>query len=359
MEPEKTLHAGVIGLGWAGEQHLKGYLQIPGVTVVAAADPVAERVMRVKDTYQVPYVYTSYQDLLARDDLDLVSVATPNFLHAPVTIAALESGRHVLCEKPLAHNYTAACAMVQAAVKAGRVLEVAFNHRRRGDVRTLKTFIESGGMGRIYYARARWLRRAGIPGAGWFTSREMSGGGPMIDLGVHMLDMALHLMGEPEALAVSGATYAEFGPRGRGSARQRAGETYDVEDLAVGFVRLAGGATLHLEASWAMHRESGDVFGVTLYGTEGGGEINVVRYSAQDTLRVFADMAGVPADMHLEPAKGEGHLDVVREFLATIRGGNWAAYTGAEALRRSAIIEACYLSAQRGSEVRLSELGTA
>ena len=354
------LRVGVVGLGWAGETHLKSYLQLPDIEVVAVADPAEARLAHIATTYAIPNSYADYHDLVARDDIDVVSVATPNNLHAPVTVAALEGGKHVLCEKPLARSSVEGEAMTRAATSAGRVLQVAFNHRQRGDVQVLKTYIESGGLGRVYHAKASWMRRSGIPGmGGWFTSREMAGGGPLIDLGVHVLDMALYLLGEPDVLSVSAATYAELGPRGRGSRgdHKLIGEGgYEVEDLATAFVRLADGATLLVEASWAVYGKSADDFGVTLYGTDGGADITVKNYGWEDTLTIYTDTAGVPAEVHPRVTRGEGHLAVVRNFVAAVRGGDWATYSGSEGLRRAQIIDACYLSSLEGREISLLEL---
>ncbi len=268
------------------------------------------------------------------------------------------SGKHVLSEKPLARSGAEGEAMVRAATNAGRVLQVAFNHRQRGDVQVLKIYIESGGLGRIYHAKASWMRRAGIPGmGGWFTNRELAGGGPLIDLGVHVLDMALYLLGEPEVISVSAATYAELGPRGRGSYSERhlVGEGgYEVEDLATAFVRLGDGATLLIEASWAVYGKSADDFGVTLYGTDGGADITVKNYGWEDTLTIYTDTAGVPSEVRPRVTRGEGHLAVVRNFVAAIRSGDWATHNGSEGLRRAQIIDACYQSALQGREISSS-----
>jgi predicted dehydrogenase len=357
----QPLAVGVIGLGYAGRTHTHAYAQIPGVRVVALAGQEPDRLAELGAQYGIPYLYHDYQDLLARDDLDAISVCTPNALHAPIAIAALGQGRHVLCEKPLARTGTEAEAMVAAARKAGRVLQVAFNHRRRGDISVLRRCIDEGGLGRIYHAKASWMRRTGIPTLGsWFTNRELAGGGPLIDLGVHVLDMALHLMDEPDALTVSAATYAELGPRGRGSRDPRQGDktgigsAYEVEDLATAFIRLSGGATLELEASWAVYGSAGDDYGVTVYGTEGGAEITVLNYGWEDTLRIYTDVAGAPAVIAPQVTKGEGHLGVVRDFVATVRGGDWAAHDGSDGLRRTRIIDACYASAQAGREVTVA-----
>jgi predicted dehydrogenase len=351
----QNLRVGVVGMGWAGETHLKAYLQVPGVEVVAVADPREDRLAQLKNAYNLPGIYADYRELIERDDLDIISVATPNYLHEPVAVLALQSGKHVLCEKPLARTVAEGEAMVKAAIECDRVLEVAFNHRQRGDVQVLKQYIDSGGLGRIYNARAYWMRRTGIPGmGGWFTSKEQAGGGPLIDLGVHVLDMALYLMGEPEVEAVSGMTYAELGPRGRGSRGDRTGAgSYEVEDLATAFIRLKGGVTLLLEASWAVYGRHGDDFGVILHGTDGGADIDIVQYSWENTLTLYTDTADVPATVRPRVVRGPGHLGVVENFITTVRDGNWEAYRGYEGLRRTQIIEAIYRSAQAGRELAL------
>ena len=358
MQEQSTatpLRVGVIGLGFAGEQHLKSYLAIPGVEVRAIAGLEQERGRQLIASYAVPDFYPGYEDLLARDDIDAVSVCVPNYLHAPIGLAALQGGKHVLCEKPLALNGDEAQTMVEAAREAGRALGVAFNHRRRGDAQVLKQHIDDGGLGRIYYAKAHWMRRSGIPGLGsWFTSKQMAGGGPLIDLGVHVLDLALWLLGEPKVRSVTSSTYAELGPRGRGgsgAAQYGTGSTYEVEDLATAFIRLAAGVTLLLEVSWAAYSSAGDDFGVTLYGTEGGAEIDVKNYGWENTLRIFSDLGGRPADIIPRVPRGEGHLAVVRDFVASIRTGEEPLKGGLEGLRRARIIDACYTSAVDGREI--------
>ncbi|HEY6739614.1 MAG TPA: Gfo/Idh/MocA family oxidoreductase [Actinopolymorphaceae bacterium] len=354
------LRVGVIGLGFAGQAALEGFVKIPNVEVIALSGLEKDRLAELGDKHDIPHRYERWEDLIANDDLDAVSVATPTHLHAPVSIAALQAGRHVLCEKPLARTAAEGEAMVQAAVEAGRVLKVIFNHRERGDVTVLKQQIDVGQLGRVYYAKAHWMRRNGIPGMGsWFTNREMAGGGPLIDLGVHILDMALYLLGEPRVEAVSATTFAELGPRGLGgsvySAKQQIGSAYEVEDLATAFLRLEGGAALQLETSWATFRRPGDSFGVELYGTDGGAEISVQNYAPDDTLRIFTDVAGVPAEVRPAVKRGRGHAAVVEDFVDIIRGGDWSAHVGREALKRARIIEACYTSALEGREVQISD----
>jgi predicted dehydrogenase len=350
------IRVGVIGLGFGGESALKSFRQVPDVEIVALAGLEEDRLAYLGKTYEVPHLYREYQDLLARDDLDAVSIGVPNHLHAPIAIAALQRGLHVLCEKPLARSAEEAETIVQAAVEAKRVLQVVFNHRERGDVQTLKCYINEGKLGRIYYARAYWMRRNGIPGAGsWFVSKAKSGGGPLIDLGVHVLDMVLYLLGEPEVVTVSASTYDELMRSGRGvdkeATKSGANHSQDVEDLATAFIRLANGTTLLLETSWATNSSYGDDYGVILYGSEGGAEIKVKYYSTRDTLRIYTDVAGAPSEIAVQNPKSEFHLAVIRQFVEHIRSGNWSLYTGSEGLRRARIIDACYASAQQGREV--------
>ena len=355
------LRVGVIGLGFAGETHTKAYLQVPDVEVVAAAGLEEDRLELFKANYGVRDTYRDWREMVARDDLNVISVCLPNNLHLPATVAALEGGKHVLCEKPLARSGEEAERMVGAAIAARRVLHVAFNHRQRGDVQTLKAYIDEGGLGRIYYAKAYWMRRQGIPGiTSWFTSKEMAGGGPLIDLGVHVLDMALYLLGEPAVTTVSATTYAELGPRGRGSRKESGSQkflsgdtTYEVEDLATAYMRTDGGATLQLEASWAVYGNWGDDYGIVLYGTEGGAEIAVKNYGWEDTLRIYNDVAGIPNVMAPRVGRGGYHQAVVSEFVEAIRGGDWSAHVGREGLRRARIIDACYASALEGREIVL------
>jgi predicted dehydrogenase len=356
---EQPLRVGVVGLGWAGETHIKSYLQIPGVEVVAIADTNQTQLNKLGETYNVKYLFHDWKDLVEHPELDIVSVCTPNFLHAPVSIAALDHHKHVLCEKPLARSAEEAEGMVRAAVDNRRVLDVAFNHRQRGDVQVLKQYIDLGGLGRIYHAKASWMRRSGIPGmGGWFTHREMAGGGPLIDLGVHVLDMALYLLGEPKPVTVSAMTYAELGPRGRGGRGDRkliTGEGgYEVEDLATAFLRFEDGSTLLLEASWATYGKKGDDFGVELYGTEGGANIDVQFYNWENTLTIFTDTAGVPSEIRPKVTRGEGHTAVVRNFVNVIRSGvDWDQYNGQEGFTRTEIIDACYRSAMERREIAL------
>lgn len=353
----QKLRVGIIGAG-VGRAHAEGYAALPRVELAAIAGLDDARVQELAAKYHVPRTYREYTDLLVQPDIDAVSIAVPNALHAPVTIAALQAGKHVLVEKPLARTAAEGQAMLDAAKAANKILMISFNHRQRSDVQWLRQYVEAGGLGRIYYAKAYWMRRKGIPGLGsWFVNKEQAGGGPLIDLGVHILDIAMFLIGEPKPLAVSANTYAEFGPRGlKGwEWKKSTGQSvaYEVEDLATAFIRLEGGATLLLEASWATHSSAGDDYGVVLYGTEGGAELTVKNYAHGQTIRLFTDVNGLPHESIPEVRPGGGHVQVVERFVAAILDGAPAIPGAAEGLRRAQVIDACYQSATSGHEVRI------
>jgi predicted dehydrogenase len=242
------------------------------------------------------------------------------------------------------------------------VLDVSFNHRRRGDVQALKKIIDAGLLGDIYYAKAGWLRREGIPGLGsWFTRRATAGGGPLMDIGVHMLDMALHLLHEPAVKAATAATYAEFGPRGRGgSPYASTGKTgveatsFDVEDLSTAFLRLEGGGTLLLESSWAQWIPRDQCY-VTLYGSEGGASIEWGGSPADPyrTMSIWTEKEGVPAVLQPNVPPDGQHTQAVLDFVAAVLSGEVQGHQGEEALTRAAVVDACYASAQKGAEVTL------
>jgi predicted dehydrogenase len=355
-----AVKVGVIGVGWAGQQHIKAYAALDGVELIAIAGLEEEMRRSLSDEFGVPHSVARWEDLLELEGLEAVSVAVPTFLHAPIAIAALQRGLHVLSEKPIALNGEEAEAMVTAARSAGRVLEVAFNHRRRGDVQRLKAVIDEGRLGRTYYAKAWWLRRTGIPTLGsWFTQSSLAGGGPLVDIGVHVLDYALFLLGNPAVKAVSAATYDLLGSNGFGGSKTSSksgadGDAkFDVEDLATVFMRLEDGGTLLLEASWAAHRADGDQFGAVLYGTEGGAEWVVDDYVEVGSLKLFGDSAGEATVSRLRPGVGGKHDLVVAEFVETVRSGAWEAHDGRHAADLARIVDACYESARSQREVVL------
>lgn len=339
--------------------HLQGFAENPRAEVVAIAGLDEERCRELAAQFNVPRVYREYQELVADPDVEAVTIAVPNILHVPVALAALQAGKHVMVEKPLAPTAVDAQKIIDAAQDADRVLGVVFNRRGRQDVQLVKREVERGHLGDIYHARAFWMRRSGIPGLGtWFTSKEMAGGGPLIDLGVHVIDMALWVLGNPQATRVSAATYAELGPRGRGQWQggrfKVAPEMrYEVEDFATAFIRFDGGLTLQVDASWAAYTGHGDDFGLSLLGNNGGAEIHARDYAQTGTLRFYGEIDGVPTVTEPRLLERHGHGVVFRQFIESVLDGVPMSPSGEEGLDRVRLIEAIYRSAELGREVEV------
>jgi predicted dehydrogenase len=351
------IRAAVIGIG-VGLAHAKGYQACPDAELIAICDADPDRLRARGDQLRIPreMQFTDYRELLRLPELDAVSIGLPNYLHAPVAIEAFRAGKHVLCEKPLACSRAEAQAMVEEACVVGKTLMVCFNYRFREDARWLMAMRDAGKLGSVYYARAGWMRNTGIPGfGGWFTNRSMSGGGPLIDLGVHILDLTLWLMGYPRPVSVSGSTFAKFGPEGKKAWGKRGETPFDVEDLAAGFVRFENGAALQIETSWASHTKPGrDDYYLNLYGTEGGSELYVANYTDRDTLSFFTEECGQP--VLIKPAivnRASGHELAVEHFVHCVKNNLPVESTGEQGVALMAIIEALYESAMTGREVRL------
>ncbi len=349
------LKVGVIGAG-VGRVHLSGYQALGDeVEIVSLCDLDQVRLKEAGDKFNVPQRYTNVDKMLAAGEVDAVSVCLPNSLHAPVSIAALEAGLHVLCEKPLADTVTSAQKIVEAAATASTKFMICFNRRYRRDVQWMKKLVETGKLGRIYQVKAGWVREKGIPG-GWFADKEMAGGGPLIDLGVHMLDSVMWLLDYPTPLTASGSVQANFGPRQLKTWATGPTKPYTVEDSALGFIRLAGDITLILETNWASHAKPGmDDFYITLMGTEGTLELYVANYTSENTLTLYTEESGAP--MLIRPAvKGipSDHTYAVAEFVKCIQEDTAPTAPAAQGLEIMKIIAAVYQSAQAGREVTLA-----
>src|ERR1700678_4414819 len=249
----------VIGAGAIGQDHLASFRLHPSATVVALAEVSRKRGRETAERFGVPDVATDYRTLLGRGDIDVVSIALPNYLHAGVALDALRAGKHVMLEKPMATNARDAAKLVAEARKRGVLFMVGQNLRFTSETQTARQLVEKGILGDVYHAKTSWVRRAGIPRIGsWFTQKRFAGGGCTYDIGVHALDRCLYLMGEFEAAAVSGQTFAKFGPRGIGNSSWGKSEIdpkakFDVDDLSIALIKMRSGRTVLLEASWAAH----------------------------------------------------------------------------------------------------------
>ncbi|MCK4590404.1 MAG: Gfo/Idh/MocA family oxidoreductase [Candidatus Latescibacteria bacterium] len=336
---ESKLKVGVIGTG-IGSLHIRGYQKLPDVEVVGVIDLDSKRAKQIAEEYKIPNYFSDYRKILRLKEIDAISVCTPNSLHAEVTVAALQAGKHVLCEKPMAMNSQQAQMMVNAAKQADRKLMMAFCRRFQSDSQWFKKYIEAGELGEIYYAKTGWLRRRGIPGlGGWFTTKVKSGGGPLIDLGVHMLDLVLWFMGNPRAVSVTGSTYAKFRdhyPLEKG--------TLDVEDLACAFIRLETGATVFLETSWVSNIKEEKIYSVLL-GTKGGADL--------PPLKIYTEKQGGLVDLEPKLPEVSGFDAEVAHFVECILKDKEPTATAEQALEITRILEALYKSAETGKEVIL------
>lgn len=271
----KKLKIAVIGVGNISQFHINGYLKNPSAELYALCD-INEKTLNEKgEKYGIKRLYTDYNEMFRElPEIDAVSVCTWNAAHAPATIAALRAGKDVLCEKPMATCAKEAEEMIKATKESGRKLMIGFVRRFGNDTAVTEDFIKGGSVGELYYAKATYLRRNGCPG-GWFGDKSLSGGGPLIDLGVHVIDLVRYLMGCPKPVSVFGATFDNIGKRAylkdipEYNIRGNGTEPHTVEDMATALIRFDNGAVLSVEASFNLHIKK-DVGEIQLFGTKGG-----------------------------------------------------------------------------------------
>ena len=357
---EKKLRIGFVGIGGMGRTHVNIQQQNPRVEIVALCDLVPEKCEAVKERLRLDPalpVYTDFREMIERETLDAVDIATSNDFHSIIAVYALEHGLHVFCEKPDAINVEEALKMKRAAEQSGKVLMCMRNNRYYSNSRYLKRYIQSGQAGDIYCGRCGWIRRRGIPGrGGWFTTKAKSGGGPLIDLGVHMIDLSIWLMGNPTPTSVSGCVYNKFANNTAKSdsehaafGEQKANGVFDVEDLVMGFIRFDNGACLQIEFSWASNIEKEKRF-VELRGTKAG-----MSWNDDGTAGIWTeDEAGTLVDLHPHCGEmGNGHAEAEKHFVNIVLDGAEKDYVPEQGVNMIRILEAMYESARTGREVRL------
>ncbi len=347
---------GIIGNGGICKgAHLKEYLTDDRIEVVALCDIIEERAVYLKNEYfPEADVYTDYKELLKDETIDSVDICTPNYLHSIIAVEAFEAGKHVFCEKPDAVSVEEAVRMSDAAEKAGKTLMVMRNNRFVDASVFAKKYIEKGAMGDIYCGRCGWQRRRGIPGkGGWFTTKAQSGGGPLIDLGVHLIDLSIWLMGNPTPVAVSGSTYCKFSDNDSSDSvnsdfgDKKADGTFDVEDLAMGMIRFDNGAVLQIEFSWASNIKSECRF-VELRGTKSGlkWENGMVEF--------FSEESGQLTNLSAPNCKEDmGHVNNLRHFYDVVINGKEPDFKPQQGIDMIKILCAVYKSAETGKEVIL------
>lgn len=348
---KKSFNIAVIGAGGIGIDHIRSFQQHPAAKVVALAEVSAQRGQEAADTFGIPDLVTDYQDLLKRSDIDVISIALPNFLHASVGIEALRAGKHVMVDKPMATNAKDAARLIATSKKHRRRLMVGQNMRFSPEVQTARHLINQGKLGDVYHAKTSWSRRSGIPRIGsWFTQKQFAGGGCTYDIGVHALDRALFLMGEFEAAAVSGQTYSQLGPLGRGNGNWGKGEVdkkakFDVDDLAVALIKLKSGRTVLLEASWAAHLPEDDFFTSQVFGTDAGIMLNPLRL-------IRPSRSGYVTE-EVTPSTPLVNENRMVHFIDVLLGKVEPYVKPAESLAVQKILDAIYASSASGREVRI------
>jgi predicted dehydrogenase len=334
---KKILRIGLVGVGAAAQiNHIPALKKTEGFELAALCDRDPEKAQRVAQKFGVAKAYSRIEDLLADDDVDVVDLCTPNFLHAPMATAALEAGKHVLCERPLARSADEAAAMVKAAKKSDCTLMCAVQHRFRADAQLLRKFVEKGDLGEIFMAKAGWLRqRTEWDSDEWRRTKRESGGGVVLDLGFQMLDLSLWVMGQPRVSAVTASVH-----------RSRKGE---VEDSATAFLRLESGATLTLELTWGLLMEK-DFAYLNLFGSGGAALLN--------PFRVHKGMHGTLVNVTptTETSRNQYRLSMeaqIAHFADSLRAGRKPMGSADEILPVMELMDAIYRSAEQGKEVKV------
>jgi predicted dehydrogenase len=283
------LKVGVIGTGIIGKSHIRRYLDMRGdAEILAVADVNEAEAQRVAAESGIPHVFADYHDLLKMDEIDSVDVCLPNFLHAPVTIAALEAGKHVYCEKPLARTGAEAQKMYDTANRVGKKLAMQLGTLYQKETRTAKRLIDEGVLGRVYYVKTSYYRRRGrvfVDGYATphFVQKERSGGGTLVDMAVYHMGRMVYLLGNPAIETVTASTFQELGM----DEKRRQESQYDVEELGTGFVRFAGDVTMFVEEAWAAHTDGGH--GDRLMGSKAGLRL--------EPFTLYTDFHGMDADV--------------------------------------------------------------
>jgi len=354
------LKAGIVGCGGiARGKHVPSIVKIKDVQIVALCDIKPERMDEFIENYSLKEAkkYEDYTEMLKSEKLDVVYVLTPNDSHAPISIAAMEAGCHVMCEKPMAKTTEQAKAMLDCAKKTGKILTIGYQNRFRPDSLYLKKACERGDLGEVYYAKAHAIRRRAVPTWGVFLDSEAQGGGPLIDIGTHALDMTLWLMDNYKIKSVRGSVYrklADQTEQGNAFGNWDPKE-FTVEDSAFGFITMENGATILLESSWALNTLDTGEAQVTLCGTEAGADMkdglrfNKIELNQQTVVKPDLTVGGVPfyEGVSHDPADVEAN-----NFIDSVKSGKQPMVTAEQAYVVTQVLDAIYESSKLGKEVQ-------
>jgi predicted dehydrogenase len=354
----RKIRIGCIGVGQIGKHHLENYSNIEDAEIVAIADVDEAELQRVAELYNVPHAYTDFRELLKRDDIDAVDVCLHNNLHRPVTVAALEAGKHVYCEKPIAGSYLDAQVMYDTAKGLGLKLSIQLRFLFDNEVKAARALVDHGMLGKPYHARSTGYRRRGRPyvdgyGTATFVQKAQAAGGALYDMGVYHIAEVLYLLDNPAPLRISGKTYQEtvIDPE------RLASSGYDVEELGIGFVRMEGDLTLNIIEAWAIHLDAFE--GSFVVGDKGGVRLRPFGFfhSAGDLdLSATADLGLFNFRWQNVRGYGEAYEGPQRHWIAALQGRVDLLPTAELALNTMLISEGIYLSSELDCEVTVEEV---
>ncbi|WP_130860687.1 Gfo/Idh/MocA family protein [Gracilibacillus phocaeensis] len=345
---------GVIGAGSISGAHFESYANNEQVEIFAICDLNETRAKQKAEQYGATHTYTGYHELLANKEVEAVSICTWNNTHAEIAIAALQAGKHVLVEKPLCKTVEEALAVEEAVKSSGKTLQVGFVRRYAANTEIVKRFIDNGDLGDIYYAKATCLRRLGNPG-GWFADKERSGGGPLIDLGVHIIDICWYLMGKPKVKSIRGNTYHQLGNRSNVEHLDfyKAAD-YDpnkntVEDMANALITFENGASLMVDVSFTLHAKQ-DQMAVNLYGDKGGAEL-------EPSLEIITEkyntmLNATPQTDHHSFNFQQAFQNEIDYFVDTINGDKETRSPVSDGVEMMKILCGIYESSEKGKEIQ-------
>jgi Predicted dehydrogenases and related proteins len=348
------IRIGIIGAGGISHFHMHGYRALPDdCEVVAACDINEPKLKAYGEEFGITKLYTDYNEMLAKEGLDAVSVTTWNAVHCAASVAALNAGVNVICEKPMAMNTDEAKQMEAAANKNGKLLQIGFVRRYGTDAEAAVDFIESGAAGDIYFANVSYLRRNGCPG-GWFGDKRYSGGGPLIDLGVHVMDLARYLAGRPKPIAAYGVTYRNISTLDDGSPKAWTVDTTgeferNVEDFATGFIRFDNGFVLHIAASFSLNIKQ-DCGEVEIFGTKAGIKLgNPSEYFTSD-----GKNGVITGEKYNKPSDFNSIFDYeIAHFVDCVKNGTSCRAPASDGVALMQMIDAIYESARTGKEAAI------
>lgn len=349
-----SIRFGIIGAGQVSDGACASIASHPDATSAAVFDISHERQDDLAAKFDIPHRLQSAEAMFEREDIDAIYVAVPNKFHAPLAIAALEAGKDVLLEKPFALNLAEARQVVAAAEASGRTLTLGMNMRYAHDHQKLHTLVQQGALGEVYHAKAFWFRRSGIPKMGtWFGNEALAGGGCLLDIGVHLLDLAMYLTDNFRPTSVFGQTYTKFGNRGLGEGTWGRSDRdptldFDVDDFATALVKFENGLSINLDVSWAAHAEEANRMDVSLYGTEAG--------AGAFSNRIF-HFGSEPGEYQVvqnpSAAVRYEHCDRFHNFINALLGREELCCTLPQALAVQAVLDAIYESSRRGQAVAI------